>query len=48
MQFRYIEFHDSALNLAIFNQNEEIVKLFLSQPNIDVNVKDILKFILFK
>ena len=39
MKFRYIEFHDSALTLAILQQNEELMKLFLSQPNIDVNVK---------
>ena len=47
MKFRYIEFHDSALNLAIYRQNEEIVKLFLSHPNIDVNVLCVLKFIIF-
>lgn len=38
-----IDFNDSPLQMAIMTQNQNIVKLLLSQPTIDVNQVDIFK-----
>ena len=42
--------NSTALHLAVHNQNVEFVKLLLSMPNIDLNVKEkvISIFIFFK
>ena len=43
MKLHYIKFQKTALHIAITNNNEEIVQLLLSVPNIDVNMLSIFK-----
>lgn len=44
MKWNYqIDFNDSPLQMAITTLNQNIVKLLLSQPTIDVNQVDIFK-----
>ena len=40
-------FNHSPLQAAIFTRNQNIVKLLLSQPTININQKDILKLKIF-
>lgn len=41
-------FYRTPLSMAVQNKNVEIVKLLLSSPEIDVNLKNISKNILYK
>ena len=42
-----IQFYITALHKAVQNRNNEIIKLLLDQPNVNVNVEDEI-FILYK
>ena len=39
--FEYFIFSNTALHIAIEKENIEVIKILLSDPNIDVNVKAI-------
>lgn len=42
MKFIFLEFNKTALHLAFQNNNIEIIKLFLSNNNVDLNAKYVL------
>lgn len=44
----FICFQKIALNVAVENQNIEIVRLLLSKSNVDVNLKDIFLICIIK
>ena len=44
----FICFQKIALNVAVENQNVEIVRLLLSKSNVDVNLKDIFLICIIK
>ena len=47
MKFFFI-FHFTSLFCAVVSENIEIIKLLLSNPKIDVNIKSISKYNLYK
>ena len=44
----FLKFHVTPLFLAVLSENIEIIKILLSNQNIDVNIKSISKYNLYK
>lgn len=39
-KYQFFIFHKTALHIAVQKKNKKIIKLLISHPNIDINIKD--------